>query len=157
MARKKTPGESVRAKLALAERLVALRSELHGNRGAPQLARQLGIPCRTWQNYETGVTIPAEVILKIIKLTSVEAEWLLDGNGPKFRSVGPQPSEPTSVRVTAVLTLLRSALHLLESSEATAPRLDSESATSESADRGSTAMAIVAVTGADRSPARAMV
>ena len=86
MARRKTLPESVRAKLALAERLAALRSELYGDRGGPEMARRLGIPVRTWYNYEGGVTVPAEVILKIIELTSVEAVWLLHGEGPKFRN-----------------------------------------------------------------------
>ena len=85
MARRKTLPESVRAKLGLAERLAALRSELYGDRGGPEMARRLGIPVRTWYNYEGGVTVPAEVILKIIELTSVEAGWLLHGEGPKFR------------------------------------------------------------------------
>src|SRR5271163_1520978 len=89
MARRKTLPESVRAKLALAERLAALRSELYGDRGGPEMARRVGIPVRTWYNYEGGVTVPAEVILKIIELTSVEAVWLLHGEGPKFRSVRP--------------------------------------------------------------------
>ena len=85
MARRKTLPESVRAKLALAERLAALRSELFGDRGGPEMARRLGIPVRTWYNYEGGVTVPAEVILKIIELTSVEAGWLLHGEEPRFR------------------------------------------------------------------------
>ena len=90
MARRKTLPESVRAKLALAERLAALRSELYGDRGGPEMARRLGIPVRTWYNYEGGVTVPAEVILKIIELTSVEAVWLLHGEGPKFRTARPE-------------------------------------------------------------------
>src|SRR5271168_5428305 len=85
MARRKTLPESVRAKLALAERLTALRSELFGERGGPEMARRLGIPVRTWYNYEGGVTVPAEVVLKIIELTAVEAGWLLHGEEPKFR------------------------------------------------------------------------
>src|ERR1700722_9411644 len=87
MARRKTLPESVRAKLALAERLAALRSELFGDRGGPEMARRLGIPVRTWYNYEGGVTVPAEVILKIIELTSVEAGWLLHGEEPRFPQV----------------------------------------------------------------------
>ena len=85
MARRKTLPESVRAKLALAERLGALRLELFGDRGGPEMARRLAIPVRTWYNYEGGVTVPAEVVLKIIELTSVEPAWLLHGKGPKFR------------------------------------------------------------------------
>src|SRR5205807_10671382 len=85
MARRKTLPESVRAKYSLAERLSSLRAELYGDRGGPELARQLGLPVRTWYNYESGVTVPAEVILKIVELTSVEPIWLLHGKGPKFR------------------------------------------------------------------------
>ena len=81
MARRKTLPESVRAKLALAERLAALRSELYGDRGGPEMARRLGIPVRTWYNYEGGVTVPAEVILKIIELTAVEAGVALARRG----------------------------------------------------------------------------
>ena len=114
MARRKTLPESVRAKLALAERLAALRSELYGDRGGPEMARRLGIPVRTWYNYEGGVTVPAEVILKIIELTSVEAVWLLHGEGPKFRNARPEriaAGETSSVTIGA---LLRTALQLLE-------------------------------------------
>ena len=114
MARRKTLPESVRAKLALAERLAALRSELYGDRGGPEMARRLGIPVRTWYNYEGGVTVPAEVILKIIELTSVEAVWLLHGEGPKFRNARPERvagGETSSVTIGA---LLRTALQLLE-------------------------------------------
>ena len=132
MARRKTPGPSVRAKLALAARLVALRSELYGARGAPAMARWLGIPTRTWYNYERGCTVPAEIILKVITATSVEAEWLLNGTGPTFRPVRAEPGETTSPHETAVGTLLKTALHLLENSGATRPRLDGASAASES-------------------------
>jgi hypothetical protein len=67
MARKKNPPESVRLKSQLAERLRALRIELFGDRGGPELARQLEIPNRTWYNYEIGVTVPAEVLLRFIE------------------------------------------------------------------------------------------
>src|SRR5215467_11341160 len=96
MARRKTLPESVRAKLALAERLASLRLELFGDRGGPEMARRLGIPVRTWYNYEGGVTVPAEVVLKIIELTSVEPGWLLHGKGSKFRHVRPERREVTA-------------------------------------------------------------
>jgi len=124
MARLKTLPESVRNKLALAERLVALRSELYGDRGGPEMARRLGIPIRTWYNYETGVTVPAEIILNVIKMTAVEAEWLLDGKGPKFRQVRAEPGETRALKMT-VSALLRSFLHLLEDEDTSAPRRDS--------------------------------
>src|SRR6185437_2133567 len=100
MARRKTLPESVRAKLALAERLASLRSELFGERGGPEMARRLGIPVRTWYNYEAGVTVPAEVILKIIELTSIEPSWLLHGKGPKFRQGAPERRESPSTPMT---------------------------------------------------------
>ncbi len=81
----------VRPKLALARRLAALRSELFGERGESEMAKLAGIPVRTWHNYETGVTVPAEIILKIIVATSVEPGWLLNGADPRFRQGPPTP------------------------------------------------------------------
>lgn len=79
------------------------------------MARRLGIPVRTWYNYEGGVTVPAEVVLKIIELTSVEPGWLLRGKGQKFRSAG-RPERPDSPSQPTVMVgaLLRTALQLLE-------------------------------------------
>jgi Peptidase S24-like len=114
MARRKTLPESVRAKLALAERLAQLRFELYGDRGGPEMARRLGIPVRTWYNYEGGVTVPAEVILKIIELTSVEAVWLLHGEGPKFRGARPDRVPAGGTPSVTIGALLRTALQLLE-------------------------------------------
>src|SRR5215469_326511 len=93
MARRKTLPDSVQAKYALAERLRSLRAELYGERGGPELSRRLGLPIRTWYNYESGVTVPAEVVLKIIELTSVEPMWLLHGEGPKYRTARSGHSE----------------------------------------------------------------
>jgi hypothetical protein len=80
------------------------------------MARRLGIPVRTWYNYEGGVTVPAEVILKIIELTSIEAGWLLHGEEPKFRHVGPDRQMGGQTTMT-VGTLLRTALQMLEKDE----------------------------------------
>src|SRR5215203_4184101 len=90
MARRKTTPELVREKNSLAERLRTIRAEMFGDRGGPEMARRLGIPVRTWYNYEAGVTVPAEVVLRIIEMSSVEPMWLLHGRGPKFR---PKPIE----------------------------------------------------------------
>ena len=60
--------------------------EIFGDRGGPEIARRLGIPGRTWYNYEVGVTVPGEVMLRFIDLTSVEPKWLLYGRGEKFRN-----------------------------------------------------------------------
>lgn len=123
MARRKTLPESVRAKYSLAERLSSLRAELFGDRGGPELARQLGLPVRTWYNYESGVTVPAEVILKIIELTNVEPMWLLHGKGPKFRSAASERRDAMIGPGVSVGALLRTALEMLESGESQPPTL----------------------------------
>jgi hypothetical protein len=121
MARRKTLPESVRAKLALAERLAALRSELFGDRGGPEMARRLGIPVRTWYNYEGGVTVPAEVVLKVIELTAVEVTWLLHGEEPKFRNPGLDRRDIGGQSSMTVGSLLRTALQLLEKDDPIRP------------------------------------
>jgi hypothetical protein len=117
MARRKTLPESVRAKYSLAERLSVLRAELFGERGGPELARRLGLPVRTWYNYEGGVTVPAEVVLKIIELTSVEPHWLLHGIGPKYRDPSRDRAEPGVGSTSSVGALLRTAIQILEKDE----------------------------------------
>jgi hypothetical protein len=90
MARKKTPRETERAKADLAARLKEVRADRFGEDGAAALARALGVPSRTWYNYERGVTVPAEVLLRFIELTGAEPAWLLHGQGEKYRGA---PSE----------------------------------------------------------------
>jgi hypothetical protein len=112
MARRKTQPEAIRTKYDLAERLRLIRTELYGERGGPELARRLGVPIRTWYNYESGVTVPSEVLLRFIELTSVEPVWLLHGREPRFRVL---TSEETVAASSSVEALLRSALQRLES------------------------------------------
>jgi hypothetical protein len=68
----------------LAYRVREVREDLYGEYGAQFLADALELPLRTWANYERGVTIPAEVILKLIVMTRVSPCWLLTGRGPKY-------------------------------------------------------------------------
>ena len=88
---KKTPPDQERMKNLLAERLKKVRVELFGEHGGPRLATFLGIPARTWYNYEIGVTVPAEVILRFIGATLVEPRWLLSGQGEQYRAGSPEP------------------------------------------------------------------
>jgi hypothetical protein len=74
------------AKVAVAGRLAEVRREVFGEHGGPELARLLGLPYWTWRNYENGVTVPGEIVLRFIELTSVEPTWLLQGEGPKYRA-----------------------------------------------------------------------
>ncbi len=84
MARKKTPKVRVNLKASLSRRLRDIRQELYGEHGGPELARRLNLPARTWYNYETGVTVPAEVLLSFIDQTGTSPVWLLSGQGPKY-------------------------------------------------------------------------
>ncbi len=51
----------------------------------PSWRGRLNLPARTWYNYETGVTVPAEVLLSFIDQTGTNPVWLLTGQGPKYR------------------------------------------------------------------------
>jgi len=119
MARRKNAPESIRLKQSLSERLRELRTEFFGERGGPDMARTLGILVRTWYNYESGVTVPAEIILQVVELTSVEPVWLLRGEGPKFRPTSPPPCPADGLKSSSVASLLRAALERLEQKEKT--------------------------------------
>jgi transcriptional regulator with XRE-family HTH domain len=79
------PNGRAARKATLASRLRRVRLERYGEHGGPELARALGVPFRTWANYEAGVTIPGEVLLAFLAATRVEPAWLLDGEGPAYR------------------------------------------------------------------------
>jgi hypothetical protein len=111
MARRKNQPESVRVKCDLSDRLRSIRVEMFGERGGSEMARRLGLPIRTWYNYEGGVTVPAEVLLRFVELTAVEPLWLLHGKGPKYRSAPPSLSGDESG--DSVESLLRTALDRL--------------------------------------------
>ena len=72
-------------KLDLASRVRMIREELFGQNGGPLLADEIGVPFRTWMNYEDGCTIPAQAILRFIEVTNAEPHWLLTGEGDKYR------------------------------------------------------------------------
>ena len=117
MARRKNAPESIRLKHSLSERLRELRTEFFGERGGPDMARTLGILVRTWYNYESGVTVPAEIILQVVELTSVEPVWLLRGEGPKFRPTTSAMTSGDGLQSSTVAGLLRAALDRLEQKE----------------------------------------
>ena len=72
-------------KLGVAYRVNQIRQELFGENGGPLLAEELGVPYRTWMNYEEGCTIPAQVILRFIEVTEADPHWLLTGEGATYR------------------------------------------------------------------------
>jgi hypothetical protein len=74
----------------LAFRVQQIRREIFGEEGIPSLAEVMGLPSRTWENYEAGVTIPATVLLGFIEITGADPHWLLTGMGERYR-VGADP------------------------------------------------------------------
>jgi hypothetical protein len=70
----------------VSERLRRVRSDLYGQYGAPELARELGLPVRTWLSYELGAAIPAKVLLHFLVLTRAEPLWLLRGEGQQYNT-----------------------------------------------------------------------
>jgi len=97
-------------KASLSRRLREIRQNLFGEHGGPELARRLDLPARTWYNYETGVTVPAEVLLGVIEQTGANPMWLLSGEGPHYTQYGDERllSELTPVE------LIRRGLERLE-------------------------------------------
>jgi hypothetical protein len=73
-------------KLELAHRVRIVREELFGELGGPLLAQEVGVPFRTWMNYEDGCTIPAQAILRFMEVTNADPHWLLTGEGDKYRN-----------------------------------------------------------------------
>lgn len=110
MARKKTPKVRVNVKASLSRRLREIRQELFGDHGGPELARRLGLPARTWYNYETGVTVPAEVLLGFIEQTGANPNWLLTGDGSKYQ----RGEDSTILAALTPIELIRRGLEKLE-------------------------------------------
>jgi len=110
VARKKTPKVRVNVKASLSRRLREVRQELFGEHGGPELARRLNLPARTWYNYETGVTVPAEVLLSFIDQTGANPVWLLSGEGSRYR----RPLEESLISEMSPIELIRRGLEKLE-------------------------------------------
>lgn len=71
-------------KESLAQRIREVRLDLFGTHGGPLLAEALRLPFRTWYGYESGLTIPADVMLRFIEVTEANPRWLLTGDGPRY-------------------------------------------------------------------------
>src|SRR5262249_16063640 len=91
-----TVNHSTRA--GLAARLRELREDMYGEFGSQFLADALEIPVQTWLNYESGVVAPAHVVLQLLVLARVNADWLLTWIGEKYvwRSKGQDQTRAVS-------------------------------------------------------------
>jgi len=68
----------------ISQRIREIRHELYGEEGVSVLARTLGVPVKTWRNFENGVVIPGVVILRFIEVTGANPQWLLSGEGERI-------------------------------------------------------------------------
>ena len=69
----------------LARRIREVRLVLYGEEGVWALAKSLGLPPKTWLNYEQGVTMPADVLLGFLEVTETVPHWLLTGEGDRIK------------------------------------------------------------------------
>jgi hypothetical protein len=120
VARKKTSKVRVSVKASISRRLRDVRQELFGEHGGPELARRLSLPARTWYNYETGVTVPAEVLLAFIDQTSANPVWLLSGDGERYRR-----GDSESLASLSPIQLIRRGLERLEQVSVESSLIDS--------------------------------
>ena len=67
----------------IASRLTEIRKLWCGEQGAQFFADALRLPLRAWLNYESGITVPGDVMLKFLVLTHANPKWLLSGKGAK--------------------------------------------------------------------------
>jgi hypothetical protein len=79
----------MRLSAVLAHRLLSVRLDRYGEHGGPLLAEALGIPTRAWVRYESGAPIPGPVLLRFIEVARVELQWLLTGEGRRYRAISP--------------------------------------------------------------------
>jgi hypothetical protein len=82
----------------LSLRVRQVRLERFGDDGVSALSRALEIPARTWEHYESGVTIPAQIILQFIEITGADPHWLLTGGGGPYRD-RPRKTEPARIPI----------------------------------------------------------
>ncbi len=120
MARKKTSQHRLKLKSALSHRLREIRQDVFGEHGGPELARRLNLPARTWYNYETGVTVPAEILLAFIDQTGSNPVWLLTGEGTKYR----RHLEDKLLADLSAQDLIRRGLEKLESGDQADPMVE---------------------------------
>jgi hypothetical protein len=120
VARKKTSKVRVNVKASISRRLRDVRQELFGEHGGPELARRLNLPARTWYNYETGVTVPAEVLLSFIDQTGANPVWLLSGEGERYH----REPDSTSLSNLSPIQLIRRGLEKLEQQPSEVPSID---------------------------------
>src|SRR4051812_36508995 len=67
----------------LAGRIREIRRDRFGD-DVVLLADALDLSPRTWLNYEAGVVLPPETLLRFMSLTGISPGWLATGRGLRF-------------------------------------------------------------------------
>jgi hypothetical protein len=70
----------------LAKRIQEVRVDLFGSDGVRVVAGLLHVPEQTWQHFESGVVMPAELLLGFIETTGVDPHLLLYGQGCRYQA-----------------------------------------------------------------------
>jgi hypothetical protein len=78
-----------RQPVSLSSQIRQIRQDAFGEDGVPQLSKALGVHPRSWQNYESGVNVPANLLLEFIELTGAHPHWLLTGEGDRYLHTPP--------------------------------------------------------------------
>lgn len=77
----------------------------------PEAATCLGVPFRTYQNYEGGVRPPNTDAWLAFARAGINANWLLTGEGPMLLAdLAPPEPEPVRINRGALAALLRGAI-----------------------------------------------
>ncbi len=77
--------------------------ELKGNQTTASFSRFLGVGISTLHNYEKGRTPPLEFLLLLAQKTGVSLQWLLTGEGARYREE--QPLAGTQVEPMSILVV----------------------------------------------------
>jgi len=88
-------------------------------------AEKLGIPYRTYVNYKSGRTPPAELLVAAVAAFQVSPAWLISGQGPMFQ---------TDSATTAAVAPRSNAAPLDEDSEIEAASIEEENGEADQAE-----------------------
>ena len=104
-------------------RLKQLRTQMYGQRGLGEFARELGLSNATYRRYENIKAAPVDLLAKAAKLTSVQLAWLITGhktNGQSTKDIPPdrqnllEQIERLAQRNPATLRAIQKFMDLLE-------------------------------------------
>jgi len=85
----------------MCSRIAALRQEMEGVRGKAAFAKRLGLSASTYDNYENGRAVPADVLVRIAEVSGVDLRWLITGQSPESAVAA---SHPVIQRAAAMLS-----------------------------------------------------